>query len=214
MGNGSLYCWVIILWNSISGNSAQRVITLIVSPLCAIALPCMMRKIPKSNEVTRGSNTVNTERKMFSAMCTGTSAWHYSMFICEKAWCIWVIWKFSLCFSSIAFALLTSWIANSKRNINSTLRQPTCSVLHTLMTSWSQTWPQSKSSNERSSKTYCFIISVWRCVARFLIMTPKIRIHLKSKLRHTLETKAWIYEGQLINILQDHYKYVFCQTEG
>lgn len=35
----------------------------VVRPLCAIVLPCMIRKIPKCNEVTTGSNRIDRERK-------------------------------------------------------------------------------------------------------------------------------------------------------
>lgn len=115
-------------------NSAQRVITLIVSPLCAIVPPSMMKKMPLSCEVTGGSNGVKQTEKCLlpcaqlytrvaSAACLPTSELNENPLN-----------------ASITFALLTSGRANSKRNITSTLRQPTCCTLHTLITSWRQTF--------------------------------------------------------------------------
>lgn len=104
-------------------NSAQRVIMLIVSPLCAIVLPCMMKKMPLSCDVTGGSNGVKQTEKCLlpcaqlhtrvaSAACLPTSELNENPLN-----------------ASITFALLTSGRANSKRNITSTLRQPTQPVL-------------------------------------------------------------------------------------
>ena len=87
---------------------------------------------------------------------------------------------------------LMGWIAETKGNIGSTLRQPTCSILHTLMTSWSNTWPQSKYSHEVIQKLF---ISVKR---RLLSMTPKMCVHLKNWLQQTLGTKAWFMKDKLI----------------
>lgn len=156
-----------------------------------------MRKIRRFNDAARGSTRVIPNRNMFSAACARIFTQHWlqlrRLFIREWAEPICVIWKFSKSllnvFSSIAFALLTSWIVNSKKNETSI--QPWASqhavFLHTLMTSWSQTLAQSKSGDGEKNTSFHYLSGE---MPRFLIMNP--HAHLKFKCRQNFQTEDFI----------------------